>query len=508
MGRAPRKRGRGRQRVPHRARSEPVSRSSWAWVYLAAVVVLGMGLGAGLLYWAGGLGGSDRAGGSSLPDSVGEGAGPIGGGQPVTPPVEPIPVPIVSDVETLKALVPRGVESETDALLQEEHALAEHLRDTFVDSLEAQVLWGDVLRWQGSLSEAIAVWKQVVAAAPQRVDVCERIASAAFEQEDYETVITYGLRALEAAPNRPGVHHEIGRALVRLKRYTEAIDHLQKELAIAPTAATYYLLGQVYQSLDQTDEAKAYYEGSLAADPNYTNAHYALARIYVKRKEPAKAKTYMEAFKRCSARDITEQKDRSRRFEEAVALRRELSKLYLEAERLYRERRDVAAGEYLLRRAVELGPDNVPAATQLAGLYRDMGRVAEAIAVLRRATEAKPKDAVAWLNLGILYRFEKRFGEAEAALRKAIRLRPDHHGGYQELARLYLMADVKLAEARALARRAVELGQDARSYFVLAWSCDANGDPAGALEAISKALELDPGNVTYQHLRAVLATSP
>ena len=58
----------------------------------------------------------------------------------------------------------------------------------------------------------------------------------------------------------------------------------------------------------------------------------------------------------------------------------------------------------------------------------------------------------------------------------------------------------RLPEARKLAEKAVEIQKSAANHFVLAWACDKNGDTAGALSAIKRAVELDPTNPRYRRV--------
>ena len=111
-----------------------------------------------------------------------------------------------------------------------------------------------------------------------------------------------------------------------------------------------------------------------------------------------------------------------------------------------------------------------------------------------------PNNVSCQLNLGLLSARLGQFEQAEKALRTAIDMAPAQADGYRELAQLYLRAKTRQLEARDLAARAVKLEPAANHYFLLGWACDVTGDRAAAIEALQKALDLDPDNRAYQQV--------
>ena len=62
----------------------------------------------------------------------------------------------------------------------------------------------------------------------------------------------------------------------------------------------------------------------------------------------------------------------------------------------------------------------------------------------------------------------------------------------------------RIAEARTLAQKAVELEPAATYYSMLALACQRAGDGAGALAAIDEAVARDPGDPEYHRLREMI----
>jgi tetratricopeptide (TPR) repeat protein len=102
------------------------------------------------------------------------------------------------------------------------------------------------------------------------------------------------------------------------------------------------------------------------------------------------------------------------------------------------------------------------------------------------------------LNIGLLSARLKHFADAEKAFLKVIDLAPEASNGYRELAQLYLTIRRNLPQARTLAEKAVALEPIAVNYFVLSWACDVNGDSESGLKAITRAVQLEPGNMRYK----------
>ncbi len=96
------------------------------------------------------------------------------------------------------------------------------------------------------------------------------------------------------------------------------------------------------------------------------------------------------------------------------------------------------------------------------------------------------------------------FEGGERAYQRLVEISPHWGAGYAALVNLYLQANRKIPEARALAQKAVELEPVATYYSMLALACQRAGDGAGALAAIDEAVARDPGNPEYHRLREMI----
>lgn len=156
---------------------------------------------------------------------------------------------------------------------------------------------------------------------------------------------------------------------------------------------------------------------------------------------------------------------------------------------------DVAEGERLLRRSIELAPRRAEFRTNLANLLRrqgrlreaeqsyhqalaldcehhparlglartlnDLGRHSAAEAQCRLLIAANDRDPQAWSALAMALRDQQRLAEAEAAYRQAIAVAPDHAAAYHNLGALLAQME-RAEEALAHLDRACALGIQGR----------------------------------------------
>mgnify|MGYP005643624589 CR=1 FL=1 len=394
----------------------------------------------------------------------------------------------------------RGLTTEEEVvdLKKQELQLIEQLKKDFPDSEQPLVLMGDVQRRRGNIEEARRLWQESIRMNPKRADVYDKLAQSAFEVDQFEEAISLWRSALETDAALPGTHDNIARALMRLGRYEESIAEIEKDLRLRPDVPlSRFLLGRAYQHLQDYEKARRNYEKVIELEPDHVNAYYGLYNVCARLRETEAAKRYLAEFKRLD----TERQEAIHRYDrtenDLAIFSRGLARLCVEAHELYRTRGNGPKIEEMLKKAIALDPENASHMEKLVAFYTATNRLPEAIALCRRIEQVDPENLACQLNLGRLSMRAGRFEEAEKAFLRAITLAPNHSSGYQELARLYRQTKTKLPQARDLAQKVVELDPTAENYFVLGWACDVNGDPAGALAALQRAMQLDPENSRY-----------
>ncbi|NWG31927.1 MAG: tetratricopeptide repeat protein [Rhodocyclaceae bacterium] len=142
-----------------------------------------------------------------------------------------------------------------------------------------------------------------------------------------------------------------------------------------------------------------------------------------------------------------------------------------------------------------------------AQLLREAGRIADAHAVLVAALERQPDEPELLYEAALLAERLGRVDELESRLRRLIEIRPDHAHAYNALGFSLADRNVRLAEARALIDRALELAPD--DPFILdskGWVLFRQGEPQAALETLQRAFGIRPDPEIAAHLGEVLWT--
>ncbi|MBL7153169.1 MAG: tetratricopeptide repeat protein [Phycisphaerae bacterium] len=394
-------------------------------------------------------------------------------------------------------------QQEIAALKQEEMELARMVMKDFPDSEGALDLMGNLHSRHGRRTEAAEFWRRCLEKNPRRLNVYRNLATVAIDAGEFEDAVEHLRKAVEIDPKAPAIHEKIGHALVEIGRYDEAIEELEEEIRILPRSVTaHFMLGQAYLKQKAYKKAQSHYEKALELSPKYANACYGLARVFMRLKQPDKAKEYQAKFRTFGAEENQGvYKDRGvYAVADLHSARASAAQALLDAETLYRARKDFGRSEALLQRAVALDSNNSKCFERLGSLYNMTNRFSEAVRQFERMSQIEPSNPYCYLNIGKISIRLKQYDNARRAYLKAMKAAPQLSLGYRELARLYLTTNAALEEARELARKAVSLDASAESFFVLGWACDLNGDRAEASKAIQEALRLEPKNSKYRQI--------
>ncbi len=272
-----------------------------------------------------------------------------------------------------------------------------------------------------------------------------------------------------------------------IERAITASDHA---LVLDPTQSQVYVsLGIVYHGTGKIDNAIEQFERAIDLQPLSDEAHKWLGRCYQRRGEKEKAVAY---------------------FEKAISIRPAYWHHYnLLGEcyyifGCYRE----AAEQF--RRVIAFQPDNSKGYDNLGSMYYLLGFYEDAVKMHKKATEIYA-DPLAYTNLGSDYFYLGRFEEAIGAYQAAIALAPRNDILYRNLGDAYTKLG-RAEEAKKQYQQAIELLQErlrinAKDGLALGdlAICYAklNAD-SQALEAMQKAIALEPHNTQIMYLQAVV----
>jgi len=394
---------------------------------------------------------------------------------------------------------------EVKALKQEANELTGWLLEESPAGADELFLMGDMHALRGNTEQALKYWKRSLKQDPNRSAIYDSMGLLAWNKGNLEEAVALWRKTLELNPNAPGVGAYLGRALIDLDRPRQAVAVLEQDVRRRPTAVdSYFYLAQAYLRLNEYRQAKRNHEIVIRLRPEYTRAYWGLSAVCAKLGQPEKAGEYREKFRDLRAAEL--EADRAGRGSQAdlVAMLRYVARSHTIAGAVHCGRRNWWEAERHWRRAAILDPRNTQCRAALMVLYQRRNRPADALAFCKRLTQLQPKNTVNYLFLGNAYARRRRYDDAEQAYQEIVQLAPDQPEGYRALARLYLATGRKLAEAKALASKVVELKPNPQDYFQLANVCARLRDRASALAAVERALEMDPANPQCRQLRGSL----
>jgi tetratricopeptide (TPR) repeat protein len=185
--------------------------------------------------------------------------------------------------EALKQLTP---EQRKQMEEQQKAAEAERTKIQTVNQLASQA---DAAEKSGNLDQAISLYKQATAAAPEVPVLWARLAGAylsagnklgssdrAAATEDYKQAVEAYKKAIALKSSEAGYHNNLGQAYAKLGKTDDAIAEYTTSAQLDPPNAGqyYYNLGAVLTNVGKTDEANAAFDKAIAADPNRADAYY------------------------------------------------------------------------------------------------------------------------------------------------------------------------------------------------------------------------------------------
>lgn len=191
--------------------------------------------------------------------------------------------------------------------------------------------------------------------------------------QDYRTEALIWADTVAKRPANPRAQENYGKALMKERRFAEAIAPLQESLRLTPKAQIdpelYSNLAMAFTELGRSSEAIAVYEKALALRPDDPLVHYNLGNAFLRVNDPAKAE---RSFRRAITLDP-----------EFIPAKGNLGMLLL-------RRGDQAGAEEQFQAIRSLEPSNLRVYTMLADLRVEQGRIPEAVSLYREAVRLEP----------------------------------------------------------------------------------------------------------------------
>jgi eukaryotic-like serine/threonine-protein kinase len=341
---------------------------------------------------------------------------------------------------------------------------------------------GIALAAQKNQDESIACYRKAIELSPKYVSAHMNLGLALAGRNRPDEAVECFRKVIELDPTNAGAHNNLGNVLKRHDQLDEAIACYRKSIELDPkVAGVHNNLGLALASQNKLDEAIACYRKAIELDPKYTRSLINLGLTLAAQKKLDEAIT-------C--------------YQTAIELDPNSAVAYFNLGRLVHSRPDLDEAIDCYRRAIEIEPKYASAHYHLGLALAAQKKVDEAIDSFRKAIELDPKLTLAYYNLGAALTAQQKLDEAIACYRTLVELVPKSPRAHSSLGSA-LAGQQKLDEAIACYRKAIELNPKyAMAHNNLAWLRATCSDPklrepAEAIAAANKAMELDPNNPLF-----------
>jgi len=337
---------------------------------------------------------------------------------------------------------------------------------------------------EGQLIQAMTLYRQALELDPdfaeaivQLADVCEQRYELSQDPIWLQHGADYAQRGVAVAPDLPAAQLVAGRFELAISSYDDAIEHLQRAIALDPlNIHAYVYLADAYQATGEPELAEEMLEWAVRTGPNDWGTHQELGRLYINRGDWERAAGY---------------------FRRVTQLLPDSSIGYTSLGGCYIYLDDLKAARENLERAVEIG-SGYWAYSNLATLEYWEGNYQRAADLYRQALEMDDSDYQVWNNLGEALRQQVTpdLQGALAAYRRAAELiaarlevTPDDVKLLIDLASYRVQLGDEVA-ARGLLTRILTLDiTSSRRMFDLASLCEELGERDEAIGWLGHALE-------------------
>ena len=337
----------------------------------------------------------------------------------------------------------------------------------------------------GRLELAEAIYRQLLASAPDEFDVLHRLGAVCYEQGKPAEALPFMQRAVGLQPDAHAAHGNLGAAYLALGQLDAAHEALTRALGLAPDSDVICnLMGTVQRARNDVDGARRSFAKALALNPGNAEAANNLGNLAKEARDFPAAEGY---------------------YRQALQINPRFADAWNNLGALYQTQRELEKAEEAIRQALAIRPDNADALNNLGGVLQERGDLEAAEECLRAALRLQPNLPVAMYNLGNVLRMMGRLQEAERHCRRAIEIDPMSAAAINNLATILgQRGDLEAAEAAC--RSALRIDPAcAPVHSNLGSIFRQRGDMRTAESFYREALRLDPGHPHIEYDLSILA---
>ncbi len=243
------------------------------------------------------------------------------------------------------------------------------------------------------------------------------------------------------------------------------------------TARAYFNQAKTAEQQGLKEQAMEYYRAAIRLEPEYGQALNGLGALLLREKRVNEAQHL---------------------FEKALSVDPNHAAALINLATMDRSRGDNEIALERLRKVIARNPDYAEAHLNLGSLLASMKKHDEAIQHLSKAVDLDPKIEAAHLNLAAAYMETQQWDKAAEHYRRLLLLNPRMDYAHFRLGTVQARQEHH-ADAVVSFRKAISLGgTNARAYTQLGLSLLALGENQAAVDALNRALELDPQHEAAQ----------
>lgn len=351
-------------------------------------------------------------------------------------------------------------------------------------------LLGTVHRFYGDDDGALALWNRALSFDAGWPDALRQLGDAAFERGDVATAESRYREALDADPESLVILDSLVETLLAKADTRAAEDLLQDYLDDHPRATEgWCLLGRTRLVAGDAVAARDAFERAIEVEPTSRDATQGMAEAIqnIGRAEPLPVS--LELVHRLRDRRDAAHPVRPLEALDGVGPAPWAATVNYWAAVAHARLGDGTRAAIAWRRAIELDPDDHHSREALATLYEQTGRTREAMGVRQAWCDRSPESPAAWFGIGRLALTLGLPEEAATALERVVALAPERPEGHALLARAQATLDP--AAALEAARRAVDLDPTVPHLILLGDTLLRGGEDDAAAAAYERALTLD-----------------
>ena len=270
------------------------------------------------------------------------------------------------------------------------------------------------------------------------------------EGMDEEAIRAY-LESVKLNPRDPETRNNLGIALARRGRLTEAIAQLEAAAPGLPGAynnmMAHYSAGNALAERGEIAGAIAQYQETIRIMPNYADGHYQLGLMYAHEKKLLEAASsfeeavrlrpgFAEAFVSLGnvLRNLGRHAEARQRYQQALALQPDFPGVLYNTGLSWQEQGQLDEAEKWYRKSLALDPGFWQAANNLGNIYYWQRNPREALVWYERAVAIHPGSAELHNNQGAALEALSQTEQAVESFEAALRLDPDFDDAHVNLA--------------------------------------------------------------------------